>query len=98
MKLESAQLIFLDLSEDTGRFIVKLPNGRKFYVEPIGNPRTAFGDINPATKQVEGGYGDKYRGSIDESKSLLTEENGFTNIVTLPPGVSPLDYISNLNK
>lgn len=90
---------YLESSEQTGRFIVKnMKTGKKYLVEPIGNPKTRFGDVNPATKQVEGSYGDKFRGSIDESESIITEENGFTNIVELEPGVSPLAYIQSLGQ
>ncbi len=80
-------------TEHTGRFMVYTKTGRKFLVEPIGYTKTSFGDINPATKKVEGNYGDKFKGSISESESLITKENGFKNIVMLEPGVSPLGYI-----
>ena len=91
---------FLVNSDDTGRFIVKsLKTGKTYYVEPIdGKERTEWGDLNPATKKLEGDYGSKHKGSIKESESLITEENGFKNIVTLGPGYSPLDYIEQLEK
>ena len=49
---------FLTNTDETGRFIVKsLVTGKKYYVEPIGNGHPAdWGDINPATKKVEGDY------------------------------------------
>ena len=51
---------FLTNTDETGRFIVKsLTTGKKYYIEPIGNPAD-WGDINPATKKVEGDYGQKY--------------------------------------
>jgi len=83
-------------SSQTGRFLVTKKSGRRFLVEPIGYTKTGFGDINPATKKVEGDYGDKYRGSIDPIESVITQENGFKNIVTLGVGVSPLGYIDML--
>lgn len=91
---------FLVDSDKTGRFIVtSLKTGRKYYVEPLDNgTHTEWGDINPATKKLEGDYGDKYKGSVKESESLITEENGFENIVTLEPGYSPLDYIEKIDK
>ena len=91
---------FLVDSDKTGRFIVtSLKTGRKYYVEPIDNGlRTEWGDLNPATKKLEGDYGDKYKGSVKESESLITEENGFENIVTLEPGYYPLDYIEQIDK
>lgn len=49
---------FLTNTDETGRFIVKsLVTGKKYYVEPIGNP---------ATKKVEGDYGQKYTGCISK--------------------------------
>jgi hypothetical protein len=91
---------FLVNSEDTGRFVVKsLRTGRTYYVEPIdGGERIDWGDLNPATKKIEGDYGSKHKGSVKESESLITEENGFSNIKTLPPGYSPLEYIEELDK
>lgn len=52
-----------------------------------------WGDISPATKQVEGNYGEKYKGSVSEKESMITPENGFVLIETLEPGVSPLSVI-----
>ena len=91
---------FLVNSDDTGRFIVKsLKTGRTYYVEPIDNGnRTEWGDINPVTKKLEGDYGTKHKGSIKESESVIKEENGFENIVTLESGYSPIDYIEQLDK
>lgn len=91
---------FLVKAEDTGRFIVtSLKTGKRYYVEPIDNgEKLTWGDINPATKKIEGDYGLKHKGSIKESESLITSENGFKNIVTLPPGYSPLDYIEKIEK
>ena len=86
---------FLKDSDYTGRFIVISKTGKKYYIEPIGSPHTGFGDVNPATKKVEGSYGDKYPGSIQEHESLLTIENGFDPVL-LPPGVSPLSFIQGL--
>ena len=83
-------------AEDTGTYyIVDIKTGRKFCVEPVGNPRTDFGDINPATKKIEGNYGMKYRGSIDEKDSIITEANGFKDIGYAQ---NPLDYIEKLLK
>jgi len=83
----------------TGRYYIK-KGDRTFCVEPIdnnqGKGRENFGNINPVTKKVEGNYGDKHIGSIHEDDSIITEENGFKNIVTLEPGVSPNGYIEGL--
>ena len=83
---------------DTGRFYVTYGT-RTFCVEPIDNnagKHKQWGDIDPATKRIEGDYGEKYRGAIHEDESIITKENGFKNIVTLPGGTSPLGYIQDL--
>lgn len=91
---------FLTNTDETGRFIVKsLTTGKKYYIEPIGNGHPAdWGDINPATKKVEGDYGEKYKGSVSEKESMITPENGFVLIETLEPGVSPLSVIEERDK
>jgi hypothetical protein len=91
---------FLINSEDTGRFVVKsLRTGKYYFVEPIDNgERLDWGDINPATKKIEGNYGAKHKGAVTEKESLITTENGFEKIVTIPPGYSPLEYIEFLDK
>lgn len=89
---------FLKNTDDTGRFIYQsLVTGRKYYVEPIGG-HSDWGDINPATKEVEGDYGEKYKGSVSEKESMITPENGFVLIETLEPGVSPLSVIEERDK
>ena len=91
---------FLFNTDDTGRMIVKsLKTGKSYYIEPIddGN-RKDWGDLNPATKKLEGDYGSKYRGAVKRSESLITEENGFENVVELAPGVSPIDYINSIDE
>lgn len=89
---------FLTETDQSGRFIViSKTTGIKYFVEPVGNVKTRWGDVDPATKKVTGKYGQKYRGSIDESESIITDENGFKNIVTLKPGESPLTYIDKID-
>ena len=84
---------FLKNTDDTGRFIYQsLVTGRKYYVEPIGG-HSDWGDINPATKKVEGDYGQKYTGCVSEKESLITPENGFKLIETLEAGMSPLSVV-----
>ena len=82
---------FLTNTDDTGRFIVKsFRTGKTYCVEPIGYVKTNFGSIDPATGDLMHKKGDgKYRGSIDAEDSLITEENGFKNIIMLDPGTSP---------
>ena len=98
--MEDIRKRFLTKTEDTGRFIIKsLVTGKEYFVEPLDNGvKTDWGDLNPATKKMEGEYGMKHKGSISEKDSLITKENGFDNIVTLPPGYSPIEYIEHLDK
>lgn len=72
--------------------------GVKFKVEVLKprNRTKQWGDVNPATGQVEGSYGEEI--GIDEKDSQITEENGYTNIVILPPGMSPGAYIEMREK
>lgn len=68
----------------TGRQFIKTKDGRRFVVEPIMPNSTysgkGWGDIDPASGKVTGGYGNKYKGAITEDESIITEENGFKNI------------------
>ncbi len=90
---------FFSESSSTGRHIVKsYKTGKTYAIEAIGNPRTNFGDINTSTKEVEKSYGDKYKGSINKEESLITRENGFTNIVETVIGESPYSVIDKLDK
>ncbi len=84
-------------TSETGRFMVTTRSGRRFLVEPVGMTKTGFGDINPATKKVEGTYGQKHRGSINKDESVITSTNGFRNITTLSAGTSPMGYIDMLD-
>lgn len=90
---------FLTNTDHTGRFVVTSQRtGRKYFVEPIGKTKTNWGDIQSyGGGVVTGSYGEKYRGSVDEKDSLITEENGFKNITTLEPGTSPLAYIEHID-
>lgn len=76
---------------------------RTFYFEVIEDhpdnlDRVEFGDINPATKKLEGSYGKKNKGGINMADSVITKENGFNDIKFLPPGTSPHGYIELLEK
>ena len=69
---------------ETGREIVTyFETGKSYFIEWI-EPRsymTYWGDIDPATKKVQGSYGKKSRGGIKADESMITKENGFDNIV-----------------
>jgi hypothetical protein len=91
---------FLVDSSETGRVIIKsLRTGKKYYMEVIGDPHIKWGSIDPATNKLVNKKGaGKYKGSIEEEESLITEKNGFSNIHTLKPGQSPSDFIEELDK
>lgn len=90
---------FLTNTDETGRFIVtSVRTGKKYFVEPIGDTRTNWGSIDPASGKLMNKKGvDKYRGSIDARDSLITEENGFKNIQLLDKGTSPMNAIDVLD-
>lgn len=99
MESKEFRHLFLKGIDHTGRFIVESKRtGIKYYVEPIGNPHVSWGDMDPATKKLTGSYGVKYKGSINEDESMITEENGFDNITILEPGKSPLAYINKIDE
>lgn len=91
---ETMGKFFRDMSE-TGRFVVvSSRTGRRYFVEPITGAKTEWGSLNPATGKLMHKKGDgKYTGSVKEKDSLISEENGFKNVKTLEPGLSPLKYI-----
>jgi hypothetical protein len=72
--------------KSTGRYYISdIKTGKKYCVEPIGKPRTEFGDS----------LHEKCDGSITEAESIITEANGFTNIGYAQ---NPMDYIEQLEK
>lgn len=90
---------FLTNTDETGRFLIKsLKTNKTYYIEPIGDKRSAdWGSYNPSTGDIEHKKGyDKYSGCINENESLITEENGFTNITYSGIGVSPFSVIEQL--
>ena len=82
----------------SGRYYVKTRSGRTFCVEPIAD-RTQKVDGQVFTN---GGIsGDEVKnkqlgGSIREEDSIITTENGFKTIFTLPAGHSPNGFIDSL--
>ena len=78
---------------ETGRYYVRdRKTGRLFCVEPLSERSQKIDDkqwSNGGITQVRGG-------SVPEAESVITPENGFTNITHLPPGTSPEGYIEAL--
>jgi hypothetical protein len=89
---------FLEDTSETGRVVIVSQRTGKMYAwEPVGNPRTNWGDVDPATKETTGSYGTKYRGSIPGDSSMITEKNGFIKISFLKPGQSPIKAIQEID-
>lgn len=76
---------------ETGRYWIRdLKTGRTFCVEPIhnrGDEQHADWDFKHKKPEL---------GAVTEKESIIKKENGFKNIVTLPPGTSPDSYIDML--
>lgn len=83
---------------ETGRFYIQsMKSGRVYCVEPMEGKRVEWGSVDPVTGEFVNKKGwKKYTGAITEKESIITEENGFKNIVYLEPGESPLDYVERL--
>lgn len=92
---EETRKKFFTNTDETGRHVVhSMRTGKKYFIEVIGDPHISWGSIDPATGELRNKKGaGKYRGSIDEKDSLITEANGFTKIEMLPPGYSPMAAI-----
>lgn len=89
---------FFKDTDHTGRhMVVSFRTGQKYYIEPIEGKKVKWGDHNPATGKIEGNYGEKYRGAVHKSESLITEENGFDKVHELEPGTSPAEFIERLD-
>lgn len=91
---------FLENRDDSGRFIVEsFRTGKIYFIEPIGPDRAAdWGSYNPSTGNIENKKGfDKHRGAVDEKDSLITKENGFSEIMYSGIGSSPFTIIEKLD-
>ena len=87
---------FFEDRDETGRFrVTSYKTGVQYFVEPQGNGRPAdWGSYNPSTGNIENKKGfDKYTGSVLPTETIITEENGFKDIVTLGKGESPFSEI-----
>lgn len=90
---------FLTNTSETGRHVViSKRTGRKYFIEPIGDGRMAdWGSYNPSTGNIENKKGTgKYTGSVTESDSLITKDNGFNEIHLVDRG-SPYDKITEID-
>jgi hypothetical protein len=79
----------------TGRYFIRDPrSGRVFCVEPINRRDQKLDE----QRWTNGGIDQVRGGAVHEEDSIITPENGFTNIVDLPPGMSPDGYVEMLLK
>lgn len=84
-------------TDETGRFGLRSSvTGVWYFVEPIGDGRGGdWGSFNPSTGNIEHKKGDgKYTGSVRISDSIITEENGFTDIDLVEVGCSIFSEIA----
>ena len=90
---------FLIDSSDTGRFIISSKRtGKTYYIEPQGDPHIEWGSVDQSTGKMNTKKGwKKNKGSTEYDQSLITVENGFSNITTLKRGMSPLAYIEQVD-
>lgn len=100
MLSEEIKKRFFENTDETGRFAVtSFVTGKTYYVETIGTRGEAWGSIDPATGKLTHKKGDgKYTGGVNKNDSLINEENGFENIITLEAGQSPFDEINRRDK
>lgn len=74
--------------DNTGRYWVRdQKTGRVFCVEPVHER----GDDLHADWAFKNKKPDL--GAVRPEDSVITPKNGYTTIVTLPPGSNPMDYI-----
>lgn len=86
-------------SSTTGRFVVKSTRtGKEYFVEAIGDPHLEWGSLDQSSGKLNVKKGwKKFQGSIDASESVVTKENGFSEVYELKAGESPLLYIDILD-
>lgn len=74
---------------NTGRFWVRdMATGRLFCVEPLENRQERTVELQASETVVEDNK--KHKGTIKPTESIITEQNGFTNIAQT---MNPLDEI-----
>jgi hypothetical protein len=81
----------------TGRYFI-MAGGRKFCVEPVlqRNEKLDDGVFRNGGISGDGIKSVTRGGSVPEDESVITRENGYQYITTLPPGHSPNGYIEYL--
>lgn len=87
---------FFEDRDETGRFrVTSSKTGVQYYIEPQGDGRPAdWGSYNPSTGNIENKKGfDKYTGSVRPEETIITPENGFSNIELIGIGTSPFSEI-----
>lgn len=69
---------------ESGRYFVRLPNGRTFTIEPVKER------VERAKDWTNGGIEKPEGGATPDSASVITEENGYRNIQVVQ---NPMDVI-----
>jgi hypothetical protein len=77
------------------RYMVIKQSGRKFMVEEWGNPHVQWGNIDPATKQLQK-VAAKEVDVIDKTNSCITKENGFKISASWLPALRPWLLLTHL--
>ena len=74
-----------------GRHTVTTKDGRRFVIEPISEHADRGGDWGHKDLSNR-----PVGGAVHPDDSIITEENGFKNIVLLGPGESPYSAINDI--
>ena len=88
------------IGKDGRHTVYSFRTGKTYMIEPI-KPNAKYkgegwGDQDPVSGKLTGDYGVKYEGAITADDSIITEENGFTNIEVIEKG-SPYWRIEQLD-
>lgn len=87
------------IGKDGRHLVHSTRTGKTYLVEPItphANKLTSgWGD--QVGDKITGDYGNKHVGAIVESESVITEDNGFKNIVDILTGTSPYSEIEKID-
>ena len=76
------------MSESGRYWVIDAVSGRRFCVEPMRERNSPIdGDWKKGNQPAKGG-------AIKADESIITEDNGFAEIVTLRPGESPGEAIT----
>jgi len=84
----------------SGRYQIVTKSGRKFTVEPIAERDQKIDDVQFRNGGISGDEVKTHKktgGSVHPEDSIITPENGYKRIFTLPAGHSPNGFIEALD-